>query len=64
MKLLCEYCGKEATKECSICKINYCSDICQQKDWKFHKEKCKKPTLEIYAISNNFLRFRPYELFP
>ena len=36
-------CGKEADFECSLCgRQGYCSDVCQQKDWKVHVHHCKK----------------------
>ena len=36
-------CGKEADFECSVCgRQGYCSEVCQQKDWKLHVHYCKK----------------------
>lgn len=37
----CSACGKEATKRCSKCRMEwYCSRECQVKDWKKHKPLC------------------------
>jgi len=37
----CAKCGKEATKRCSRCRIEwYCSRECQVQSWKAHKTVC------------------------
>jgi len=38
----CALCGKESTIRCPYCKTPYCHRDCQTKDWKLHKEQCKK----------------------
>lgn len=39
----CEICDTVSTLLCSKCKnSHYCSKKCQTKDWKNHKEECKK----------------------
>ena len=46
----CEKCGKEAEKmkACSVCRlIRYCSEECQQGDWKEHKEACKRGAAKV-----------------
>ena len=43
---LCQVCGKDGLKECSICKAcKYCSVECQKKDWPEHKKVCVKALL-------------------
>ena len=40
----CEKCGKEAEKmkKCSVCRlVRYCSEECQQADWRKNKKVCK-----------------------
>lgn len=39
----CAYCKKtECTKWCAACrKVYYCSEACQKKDWRNHKNSCK-----------------------
>ena len=38
---LCARCGGDACKRCSRClKVRYCSQKCQQADWRFHKLVC------------------------
>lgn len=39
----CKICSKKTTNRCSKCKfVHYCSQECQKKDWKEHKETCKE----------------------
>ena len=39
----CNYCDDVAKKKCSRCRnVHYCSDHCQQEDWKKHKIVCQK----------------------
>ena len=39
-----EDCHEDGNLRCSRCKkVNYCSNECQQSDWKKHKKQCKKP---------------------
>src|SRR5687767_3575076 len=39
----CKVCGKETNGGCGRCKrVYYCSKICQVRDWKSHKKRCKK----------------------
>lgn len=41
----CAVCGREATKRCSKCRVEwYCSRDCQVSDWKRHKPICKNVT--------------------
>lgn len=36
-------CGKPAEFDCSRCaKQSYCSNECQRRDWKTHRERCKQ----------------------
>ena len=36
-------CGKDADFECSVCgRQGYCSEVCQQRDWKSHARHCRK----------------------
>lgn len=38
---VCNYCQKECTLICSLCKsVYYCDTICQKKDWLFHNDSC------------------------
>ncbi|KAI0683104.1 hypothetical protein C8Q76DRAFT_636937 [Earliella scabrosa] len=42
MALPCSVCYEDATLVCSGCKYQrYCSEACQQTDWKIHKKGCK-----------------------
>ena len=44
-KSTCAVCQTPSKLQCSACKITYyCSRDCQKKDWKTHKQLCKKPT--------------------
>ncbi|KZV70201.1 hypothetical protein PENSPDRAFT_454458 [Peniophora sp. CONT] len=52
---ICNVCQKWGARQvCSQCKCTaYCNEKCQKKDWKEHKERCKKPDaarLEYGAI--------------
>ena len=46
---ICPKCGvNEASLTCSRCKIqNYCSKACQKRDWKEHKQICRKPESKL-----------------
>ena len=46
---ICSKCGvNEASLTCSRCKIqNYCSKACQKRDWKEHKQICRKPESKL-----------------
>jgi tetratricopeptide (TPR) repeat protein len=53
--LFCAKCAKTATegsslKRCSKCKTHYCSQECQEADWKDHKSVCKTHTSGINDI--------------
>lgn len=38
---ICNYCQKQCTLNCSLCKsVFYCNSICQKKDWVFHCDSC------------------------
>ena len=40
---ICVVCGQTGNKICSQCKKRqYCGEYCQSKDWKTHKDVCKK----------------------
>ncbi|KLO12425.1 hypothetical protein SCHPADRAFT_941249 [Schizopora paradoxa] len=63
-KLSCAFCdvrmNERTLKKCSGCKfIHYCSQECQQKDWKGHKEQCKllAKNLEVYKINTGTYHF-------
>ena len=47
----CDNCGNffERTKLCSACKVaKYCTQVCQRRHWKVHKQHCKKkPALQL-----------------
>ena len=46
----CQWCNDEANKRCvcSGCRItSYCSEACQQHDWKRHKAVCVPPWLGL-----------------
>ncbi|KAG7086760.1 hypothetical protein E1B28_002692 [Marasmius oreades] len=60
-KTICQNfgCGNEGTKICTRCKeasprTMYCSELCQQQDWKFHKKFCGKKayTFEIELLGS------------
>jgi len=41
----CNFCGKQASKQCSACKnVWYCCGQCQNNDWKQHKNICVRMT--------------------
>ena len=51
----CQVCGQETSTYCTSCKSTfYCSQDCQKKDWKVHKQTCKKMASEKnYNTSNS-----------
>ena len=42
----CSCCGKESTHRCSVCKIPYCSKLCQAAHWNIHQHSCGSEDLE------------------
>jgi len=51
-------------KSCCNCGVRYCSLICQEDDWKFHKAVCKSAIgVSMMRIRNKFARPLPPILF-
>ncbi len=49
----CKICKNLTPTFCSKCKtVYYCSQICQKKDWKNHKIKCKKKRNDFSKINS------------
>merc|ERR1719160_1262914 len=41
----CASCGSALTRplQCRVCRaVSYCSEVCQKRDWKYHKRICQK----------------------
>ena len=38
----CEACGRRAPHRCGKCRVPYCSQACQRRDWQSHRRHCIK----------------------
>ena len=41
MQAVCGTCGRPSLHFCRRCRASYCSQACQQRDWKRHRRICK-----------------------